>query len=226
MDFSLFKDFAELKPFQIILFCVLLAIVALCVVLLVRSHKKAVAEPKSFDIRALVTGALCISLGFVLSYIRLFHMPQGGSITIASMLPVMVYAYWYGPRNGILAGLAYGLLQYIQDPFFVNGMQWLLDYAFAFMSFGLAGFFKKNLLPGVAAAGLARIAFHIVSGAVYFAKDYAPAGQNYWVYSILYNGSVIGPDLLICLVVAALPIVRSIVERLRPASKPARQAAQ
>lgn len=224
MDFTLFKDFAELKPIQLILFSLLLVVAVVCAVVLFRSSKKNVVEAadhKDYDVRALVNGALCIALGFVLSYLRLFHMPQGGSLTIASMLPVMVYSYWYGPKNGILAGIAYGALQYIQDPFFVHPVQLLLDYGMAFGALGLVGLFKKHLLTGITIAGLVRILCHLVSGAVFFAQ-YAPEGQNAWVYSATYNLSVIGPDLAICIVVAVIPRMRSLIEQLRPANKAVR----
>ena len=64
--------------------------------------------------KRLVYGALCIALSFALSYVKLFSMPMGGSITLCSMLPLMLYAYRFGTPAGLLAGLAYGLLQLIQ----------------------------------------------------------------------------------------------------------------
>lgn len=93
----------------------------------------ALVTPKvKWNAKMLATGALCIAIGFVLSYIRLVHMPQGGSITPASMLPVMMFAYAYGFGPGILCGVAYGILQMFQDPYIVGWVQAALDYILPF----------------------------------------------------------------------------------------------
>lgn len=97
-------------------------------------------DKKRFSTRSIAYGAICLALSFGLSYIRLFHMPQGGSITPASMLPVMLYAYIFGTKKGVFVGVAYAGLQSIQDLFFVHPMQYILDYPAAFMLLGLVGF--------------------------------------------------------------------------------------
>ena len=219
MDFTLFSHFSELSAKEWLMFAALaVAFVALVLVALRAFKKKEPVQKKGFDTRALVYGAMCISLSFVLSYIRLLHMPQGGSITPGSMLPIMVYAYWYGPRKGILAGVAYALLQMIQDAYFVHPVQILLDYILAFGVLGCAGFFRKNLYVGVAVSGLLRFLSHFLSGAIFFA-EYAPEGMNPWLYSLGYQASCILPDLAICLVLAVL--LHKTIERMRPAPAPA-----
>ena len=40
----------------------------------------------------LVEGALCIALSIVLSYIRLFRMPQGGSVNL-ELVPLILFAW-------------------------------------------------------------------------------------------------------------------------------------
>ncbi len=171
------------------------------------------------DTRALVAGALSIAIAFLLSCFRFYSMPQGGSITPASMLPMMLYAWCYGPAAGLAAGIVYGFLQLLQDFYVVHPLQLLMDYVFAFGALGLVGFFRKNLLVGITVAGLVRLVMHTVSGAVFFAS-YAPEGQNVWLYSLGYNGSVVLPDLAICLVIAAIPTVRATITRLyRPVVK-------
>lgn len=97
-------------------------------------------DKKRFSTRSIAYGAICLALSFGLSYIRLFHMPQGGSITPASMLPVMLYAYIFGTKKGVFVGVAYAGLQSIQDLFFVHPLQYILDYPAAFMLLGLVGF--------------------------------------------------------------------------------------
>lgn len=109
-------------------------IITLGIILLVigKSAKKWTAKMIAF-------GALAISLSFVLSCFRLYRMPQGGSVTPASMLPLMLFAAAYGVAPGLLAGLAYGVLQYLQGGWFLNVWQFSLDYLLAFAALGLAG---------------------------------------------------------------------------------------
>lgn len=172
--------------------------------------------------QTLVYGGLCMALAFVLSYIKLFSMPMGGSITLASMLPLLWYAHRFGLPAGLLAGLAYGLLQFIQKPEFFGFAQLLLDYPIAFACLGLAGLFPYRtdatrtrnlvfLLLGVLVGSAMRAIFHIVSGAVFFAA-YAPEGMNAWLYSAGYNGGYLGADALICAVLA-VPVTWGLYKR-------------
>src|SRR5690554_5902249 len=96
----------------------------------------------------LVYASVSIALSFVLSYIRLARMPQGGSITPGSMLPVMLFAYIFGPIPGIITGIAYGFLQYIQDAYLVHWAQFLMDYPIAFGMLGLAGCYARTMGVG------------------------------------------------------------------------------
>ena len=214
LEFELFTFFSELDLKGWILFGVLAVAVVALVILLVKMGKKQDRPASRFDTKALVYGALALSLAFVLSYLRLFRMPQGGSITPGSMLPIFVYAYWYGPKKGIIVGIAYALLQMIQDAWFVHPAQIFLDYILAFGVLGVAGFFKKNLYAGIIVGGLLRFASHLVSGVIFFA-EYAPEGVSPWIYSLGYQASCILPDLVICLVLAV--ILKKTIDRLKPA---------
>ena len=173
--------------------------------------------------RTLIVGALCIAMSFVLSYLRLYRMPQGGSITIASMLPVMIFAWLYGPAAEFLASFCYGLLQLIQDMYIVHPAQLLLDYILAFSALGLVAFFKKNYIPGIIVAGFARFLMHYLAGIVFYAS-FAPEGQSPLLYSLVYNGSVVGPDLLICLIIASMPAVKRMLINYKQRIKPPAQA--
>jgi len=166
-------------------------------------------------LRALTEGAVMVALAQVLSYLKLFELPQGGSITVAAILPVCLYAHWFGIRKGLLAGFAFGLLQFLQEPIAVHPIQPFLDYMLAFACLGLAGLFPRSLPLGIIAGGIGRILCSWVSGAVFFA-EYAPEGMNAWVYSFGYQMISLGPDALICLVVAMLPVCKRLFERLRP----------
>lgn len=157
---------------------------------------------------------LCISIAFILSYIRIYRWPQGGSITLVSMLPMFVFSYLFGPAAGISAGAAYGILQLIQDPYILHPVQVILDYVIAFAALGLAGYFPGNISLGVLIGGLGRYFSSFLSGLIFFAS-YAPENMNPIVYSLLVNGLTIGSDTLICFFVSFLPQIRNLVSRLK-----------
>lgn len=204
MDLSqIFSGFGLVKPE---VWMTLIALVALAFLLALGR--------KRWNARMLTYAAICIAMGFILSYIRFYRMPQGGSVTPGSMLPVMVFSFIFGGLPGILAGTAYGLLQLFQDFYVTHPMGLFLDYILAFACLGLAGFFRKNLALGVLAAGLGRFACHFLAG-VFFFGAYAPEGANVALYSLGYNASVVGPDLAICLILVLLPPTRRLIERLR-----------
>jgi thiamine transporter len=165
------------------------------------------------DTRTLVIASMCVTIAFILSYIRFFTMPQGGSITPGSMLPILLFAWVFGPIPGIAVGVVYGLLQFMQDGFVITYgvMQPFFDYVFAFGVLGLAGVFKRHLNIGIVVAVSLRYAFHVISGVLFFsmfAKD-----QPVWIYSSLYNGFML-PELLICLAIANIPQFKSAVKRI------------
>ncbi len=218
MEFSLIKELTGLSPFQWLLFAVCVALFVVSVVFLARRQQKqgsSTSVKKGIDINALVYGALCIALSFILSYIHLFRLPQAGSVTLASMLPVMLYAYWYGPRRGFVVAFAYSILQFIQDPYFLSFAQFMLDYILGFTVLGLTSLFRKHLFSGIAISGALRLFCSFLSGVIFFA-EYAPEGMNPALYSILYQLATIGVDTLICLVVAFVMMQMHVIERLRP----------
>ncbi len=164
---------------------------------------------KKVSAKVLTFSAAAIALAFVASYIKVIHMPMGGSVTLFSMLFVALIGYWYGPATGIMAGIAYGLLQLIQDPYIVSLPQMLVDYVFAFGALGLSGFFrdqKRGLLRGYICAVVGRFIFAVLSGVIFFGQ-YAPEGMNPFVYSTLYNGAYLGLEAVITIVLLLVPPV-------------------
>ncbi len=157
------------------------------------------------DVRALTYGAICVAMSFVLSYIKMFSAPQGGSVTLASMLPIMLYASLYGTRRGLLVGLVYGLLQFIQKPEITHWAQVVLDYPVAFAAIGLAGISKHiparilKLPIGTIIGGVARWIVHTVSGFLFFSQV---LNSDALVVSMVYNGWYMLFDTLICFVLA------------------------
>ena len=174
--------------------------------------------------KKLVYGGMCVALAFILSYIRLYKMPQGGSITLVSMFPIILYAMVFGPVAGIIAGVANGFLQLIQDPWLVNWAQAFLDYPLAFGFLGLAGLaprFIKNTqvrtVMAVSIAVLGRGLMHFLSGFIFFA-EYAPEGQSPIAYSLIYNSSYIIPELIITLILSLILVATPIYATLKQSS--------
>jgi len=168
--------------------------------------------------RLVVEGGLVIALSVVLSFLTIWQMPQGGSISLA-MLPVFVYALRRGLLAGLLAGSLYGVVDALLKPYVVHPIQFLLDYPVAFGALGLAGIFSTlwmrevragrkahgvivALVPGVLLAALGRYAAHVVSGVVYFG-EYA-GDSPVLIYSLAYNSFVL-VSAAACLV--ALPLL-------------------
>ncbi len=156
--------------------------------------------------RTLVEGGLCVALTFVLGWITFWHMPQGGSIHAAHMVPLLFFALRRGTWAGVMAGVAYGILHFlIGAKYSLHPLSILLDYVLAYAALGLAGLAgtvparTKGLLMSLFAM-LCRMGCTIISGAVVFA-EYAPQGMNPWLYSISYNAGVMTPDIAINLIV-------------------------
>lgn len=146
---------------------------------------------------------LAIALSCVLQIFRIYHFPQGGSVTLGGMIPLLLIAFMYGPEVGFLAGFLYGILNLFLDPFFAHPIQILFDYPLPSLAIGLAGYFKEKPLIGTTVAFLAKFVCHFISGIVFFGA-YAPEGMNTWVYSALVNGPMVGADAIICLVIIAI----------------------
>ncbi len=153
---------------------------------------------KLSDTRAIVYGAISIALSFALSYARLFKLPQGGSVTFASLLPLMIYCCMFGTRRGIVVCTIYGVLQALQDPWIIHPMQFLLDYPLAFGLIGVSGIFMGKgvfkdkkivafLLGGIIGVVL-RYICHVCSGVFAFAS-YADLDKysSALAYSLAYN---------------------------------------
>lgn len=144
--------------------------------------------------------AIFVSLATALSFIIVFQLPEGGSITLASMVPIIWLALRRGPKIGSFAGVVYGLVQLALMPQIYYPAQVLLDYPLAFGCLGLAGFFKKYPLIGVIVAISGRFLMHFISGVLFFAQ-FAPPGLSPAVYSALYNASYLLPEMGISLFV-------------------------
>lgn len=177
-----------------------------------------------FSTRMVAEAGVMIALAKILSFIKLFEMPMGGSVTLASMAPVLFFAIRWGWQKGLLVGLVYGLVDYLLGGYTVHPLQVLLDYPLAYMMLGFAGLQRASdgdgffsHLPSLILAVVLRLAMHVLSGCIFYSTiDFTKAGASLgeaftlsnmgagFMYSLQYNAAFLGVDFLICLVILAL----------------------
>lgn len=197
-----FKKFGEISTTQGIILGTLLI---LGLGLLMIGGKKV-----KWSTRMLTYAALSIALSFVLSMVRLYRMPQGGSVTAAGMLPLILFSYAFGTVPGLIVGAVYGLLDFISNPYFLNIWSFLLDYIVAYALVGLAGLFGKvrneklGLSLGVVTACVTRFIASLLSGVMFYASYADGTGMSPFGYSVWYNGSYMLPEMIICVLIALL----------------------
>ena len=186
--------------------------------------------------------AFSVSISAICAVMPFLNLPFGGGFTIASMLPIILVAYMYGTKWGILTAFTYSILQMLLgfntvSAFFLPGdsqMIWwraiivcLVDYVIAYTVLGLGGIFRKKYTPtkaivlgSIFAISLRYIA-HVISGAIFFGAwaewFFTQEGFYAWgqkileafsgdalaiVYSIIYNGTYMIPEIIITAIVA------------------------
>lgn len=171
---------------------------------------------KKKQILVLVEGAVMVAMAFGLSCVEIFHLPWGGSITLLSMLPIVVFSIRNGVPSGLACAFVYSLTQLLQGILRDGMLGWgltpgllaaciFLDYVGAFSVIGLAGLFRKHdmggWIGGTIMAIMLRLALHVVSGAAVFHT----AGKlwegleisNPWLYSLAYNGAYMLPETIL-----------------------------
>ena len=150
--------------------------------------------------RMLVEAGLAIAIAYVLHFVVLFQMPQGGSVNAANMVPLFIFALRWGGKAGMLTGAVYGLVAFLLGfKFSLHPLSIILDYIVGFGALVVAVFFgysRPAAMIGYFTGCTLRWLSSVISGAVVFAS-YAPAGQNPWVYSIVYNATYMIPEMLI-----------------------------
>ena len=182
--------------------------------------------------KKLVEGAAMVALATVLSYIRVFKLPWGGSITLLSMLPIALFSIRRGLKPGFMASFAFALIQFAQgigDGLFGWGLTAgmliaciVLDYLGAFTVLGIAGIFRKNgiagWIAGIAIAVGLRFVCHFLSGVVIWGSF----GQlwdtfyteNTWLYSFVYNACYMLPELIFTIIGAVVLLKAPHTKRL------------
>lgn len=157
----------------------------------------------------LVTTAIMLALATVLSMIKVFALPLGGSITLLSMLPIVLLSIKYGVKWGLLSGLIYAVIQFALDAGSV--LSWgltptmligsiVFDYLLAFTILGMAGMFRDKGLVGfeigIGLALLGRFVCHFISGSI-FLGNFAGEGWNIYAWSVVYNGAFMLPEMIL-----------------------------
>lgn len=168
---------------------------------------------------------LAIALATVISIvIKLPNLPNGGSVTLFSMLIISMVGYWYGPAAGLITAVTYGVFQFIIGPYFVHPAQVLLDYPLAFGALGVSGFFakrKNGLILGYSAGVLGRLFFHEISGLIFY-TTYTDNLQNnltaIWAV-LIYNASYVLTEGFLTLALLFIPAVKNTLERLKYLAK-------
>lgn len=167
-------------------------------------------------VRALCEGAVLLALAIVMNWLSkvvFANMPNGGSVSLA-MFPILLYAHRWGVGRGVLVGFAYGTLDMLLDGGYAWGWQSiLLDYLLAYSALGLGGLFRGKawgIFPGIVVGCLGRFAVHYFSGVTIY-KILIPTEikgfgifANAHLYSLVYNGVYMLPNMVIAAVIAGL----------------------
>ena len=189
---------------------------------------------KNTKVRLLCESAILLALAIVLSFVKIWHMPMGGSVTLCSMLPIILIGIKHGKLTGASVGLLYSLLQLVMDlpggNVFYVGMSAgvvvivaLFDYIVPFTFLGFAGMFSKIRTEKIPALGsyigivtviIVRFLCHFITGFSVWGQ-WAPEGMGKYYYSLIYNGTYLLPELGVTLVVAVIllqvPQIRKII---------------
>lgn len=187
------------------------------------------ARNTSRNPKRIAFAGVCVAMSFTLALIKFSPIQYGGSITLASFVPIMLYAYVYGTTDGLIVGLVHGLLNFIEDPYILTPATFLLDYLLAFASVGVMGFFgkmrrsEKGVLPlvlGAISVFAVRFLAHLCSGAIFFLQgavwvDFpAWATANAFVYSFFYQCVYIPADCLIATLTLIALAKTGVIDRL------------
>ena len=168
--------------------------------------------------KKLTVSALLIALSAVLAAFPILRLPNDGTITLASMVPVIVIGFLFGTKHGIISAFVFSLIQMVTggiatppvENFVYYALVVLLDYVIAFTVLGTAPIFEKmigNKTISMPISGgivvFLRFVCHYISGVIIWGV-YAPEGQSPYLYSLLYNGSYMGIELVVTVVVLAV----------------------
>lgn len=182
---------------------------------------------KSTNIRKLTVSAILIALAAVLSLIKIWTNPWGGSVTLLSMVPIVLISVMFGVRWGLFSSFVYALIQIGLDiagmmSWGMDARMWIgaivFDYLVAYTAVGLGGVFRKKGAVGVclgtALALVVRFISHFVSGYIFFDIWMPETFSNSAVYSVVYNGTYMLPELVTTVLAIFILYKTSTVKRM------------
>lgn len=182
---------------------------------------------KRVNVEKLVTSGILIALAMVLSMIKVYKLPLGGSVTLLSMLPVCILSLKYGMKWGFLCSFLYAFIQLGTDlgevmSWGMDVRMWIgcivFDYVLAYGILGISGIFRKKRTPlvltGVGIAVFLRFVSHYISGAIFFDIWMPEEFNNPFFYSLVYNGSYMLPELIFTVIGAGVLLAVPVMKRL------------
>lgn len=163
--------------------------------------------------RFIVEGGVSIALSFILSFVVLFRMPLGGSVTLASRLPLVIFVVRWGFKKGLWAALIFGILNMVFGGYVIHPAQAILDYILSFSAIAISGISfgksktKFSYIPSIIISYLVSGLFNVISAFVFFndmATAKAAGFNNFTLYAFAYNYSFLAADALILIIVFLL----------------------
>ena len=168
--------------------------------------------------KTMVVSALLVGLSIVLTRITIYSLPQGGSVSLFGMLPIVICAYFFGTRRAVMCGMCVGMIDLIFKPYVIHPIQLLLDYPLAFGAIGFAGLIfmarKDGLIPAYLFGVLCRYICAVISGVVFFGA-YAPEGFSALTWSLWYNVLYLAIEAAGTVVLLLIPSVRYSLKRIK-----------
>lgn len=190
---------------------------------------------RHYNAKRLAFAGISVAMSFVLAMIKFKPVQYGGSVTLASFVPILIYAYVYGAADGFLVGLIHGLLNFVESPYILTPATFILDYLLAFVGVGLMGFFGKMQKKPKAALPLTlgcicvfswRFVSHLFSGMIFFLQDAvwvslpSWAMSNAFVYSLIYQCVYIPLDAIIATSVLIVLAKTGVLDKLKKLMQP------
>ncbi len=173
---------------------------------------------KPADAKAMALSAVLVSLSVILDRLVLFQLPQGGSVTVFSMVPIVLCSYFLGVRRGMIAGMCVGIIDLIFNPYVIHPVQLLLDYPLAFGALAIGGVLagqKKHAVVKCYVLGLfCRYVCAVLSGTIFFGA-YAPEGFHALTWSLWYNFTYLAVEGAITVALLFIPAINRLFERLK-----------
>ncbi|WP_054199700.1 energy-coupled thiamine transporter ThiT [Clostridium baratii] len=159
--------------------------------------------------------SIALTLSVILNVFRIYRFPQGGSITLGCMLPILIITFAYGKEIGFLTGFLYGLLNLLTDPYIIHPVQMLFDYPLPSMAMGLAGYFRDKRTLGIFVAFFVKFLCHFISGVVFFASS-APESMGPIIYSLAVNVPIVFGEMIICMVLIKFIPLNRLIKTINP----------